>query len=126
MRMVMDSDLNSRHYEVHAAKRDQDLDIVVVEFDYTVVPFKMAVGSLTSCPLDDNGQEEIRAKWDGVVAVARSTDQNLVKRWKVPTGETSKLMMEAGHIVCHCDDHDSGQDNDDGQLELEWVGRDDS
>ncbi|KIM90307.1 hypothetical protein PILCRDRAFT_812049 [Piloderma croceum F 1598] len=121
MSTVMNNDLKIRHYEVHSVKRNQDLDIVVVHFDYTVVPFKMTVGSLTSCPLDDNGESEIRAKWDGVVDHARRTNSNLVKRWLVPTGETSKLMMEAGNIVCHCDDNtDVGDDT----AEIASAGRD--
>jgi hypothetical protein len=115
MRKVMNRDLEIRHYEVHTAKRDQGLDIVVVEFDYTVVPFKMTVGSLTSCPLNDNDEEEIRTKWDRVLEGTRSTNSNLVMRCLVPTGETYKLMMEAGNIVCHCDDHD-GDENGDSDL----------
>ena len=118
MRTVMNNDLKLRHYEVHTVKRDERLDIVIVEFDYTVVPFKMVVGSLASCPLDDNGQDEVRAKWDRVLEHARKTKQNLIKRWRVPTGETAKLMMEAGNIICRCDD-DNGLPN--GILEIEYV-----
>jgi hypothetical protein len=127
MSTVMNNDLRIRHYEVHAVKRNQDLDIVVVDFDYTVVPFKMTVGSLTSSPLDDNGESEIRAKWDGVVDRARETNCNLVKRWLVPTGETSKLMMEAGNIICHCDDNvDVGDDPLNDTTKIESAGRDHS
>jgi hypothetical protein len=124
MHTVMSHDLNKRHYEVHAVRRDQDLDIVVVEFDYTVVPFKMNVGSLTSCPLDDNGSEEIRAKWDRVLDLARSTNCNLIKRWLVPTGETSKLMMESGNLECHCDDHDEYEGEGDIPHIDRWVTND--
>jgi hypothetical protein len=125
MRTVMNNDLEIRHYEVHAVKRNQDLDIVVVDFNYTVVPFKMIIGSLTSCSLNDNGEIEIRAKWDGVVDHARKTNSNLIKRWLVPTGETSKLMMEAGNIVCHCDDDtDVGDDQLNDTTEMESAGRD--
>jgi len=127
MRTVMHNDLRMRHYEVHTAKRNQDLDIVIVDFDYTVVPFTMTVGSFSSRPLDDNGEKEIRAKWDGVVEYARNTNRNLLKRWLVPTGETSKLMMEAGMIVCHCDDGaDDGNDLHNDLAEIESAGRDDS
>ncbi|KIM90308.1 hypothetical protein PILCRDRAFT_812050, partial [Piloderma croceum F 1598] len=85
MRTVVNTDLEIRHYEVHSVKRNQDLDIVIVHFDYTIVP------SITSCSLDDNGERKIRAKWDGVVDYARRTNSNLIRRWLVPTGETSKL-----------------------------------
>jgi len=124
MNTVMNNDLKTRHYEVHAVKRNQDLDIVVVDFDYTVVPFKMTVGSLNSCPLDDNGEREIRAKWDGVVDRARRTNSNLIKRWLVPTGETAKLMMEAGNIICHCDDDaDVSDDPRNDTTEIESASR---
>jgi hypothetical protein len=119
MSMVMDHDLNKRHYELHTAQRDQGLDLVVVELDYTVVPFKMTVGSLTSCPLNDNGQEEIRRKWDRVVKTARSENGNLVKRCLVSAGETFKLLMEPGNFVCHCDDHDESEGGCEGEDEDE-------
>ena len=45
---------------------------MVAELDYTFVRFTMKVGSLTMCPFNDNGAEELRAKWDGLVAQARS------------------------------------------------------
>ena len=59
----------------------------------------MKVGSLTTCPFNDNGAEELRAKWDGVVAQARSGNANLVKRSLVSTGETSKLVVAPANFV---------------------------
>lgn len=125
MSLIMDNDLRKRHYELHVTQRDEGLDLVVAELNYTVVPFTMKVGSLTTCPFNDNGEEEIRAKWDGVVAQARSSGGNLVKRCLVPTGETSKLLMEPGNFVCHCDDYliDDDDAHDDDLLAIELADR---
>ena len=89
------------HYKRHKVQRAEGLDLVVAELNYTVVPFTMKVGSLTTCPFNDNGAEELRAKWDGVVAQARSANTNLVKRRLVLTGETSnwKLVMAPANFV---------------------------
>ena len=97
----MDHALEKNHYKLHRVQRDEGLDLVVAELNYTVVPFTMKVGSLTTCLFNDNGAEELRAKWDGLVAQARSGNANLVKHHLVSTGETSnwKLVVAPANFV---------------------------
>jgi hypothetical protein len=88
------NELSLRERRVRSARREHQITMPVVEFDYTKYPFEITIGSAVSLPLplSSASSESLRNDWQNTVKIAPGREANVVIRVRYPTGAFAQIM----------------------------------
>jgi hypothetical protein len=114
---VIASDISYYHERISGSAAIHPLEPIVVQMDYTYLPFRIRVGCTDALPVPDTCKCDrlMQQKWDTMVELARKSKtpgQKLLIRAFIPCGSAPKVKLQLIPLKRIIPGYDPSQDHD--------------